>query len=85
MPAFLTSLNQRLDVIDFATPVRLIDTAPVNSTVQVVMTTSGNYEHLAYESGDDIVVELKLIKKPAQSVEDLEVKFLKKKPTKAPR
>ena len=26
-------LNQRLDVIDFATPVRLIDTAPVNSKV----------------------------------------------------
>jgi len=72
-------LNQRLDVIDFATPVRLIDTAPVNSTVQVVMTTSGFYEHLAYESGDDIVVELKTLKKPVQSVEDVEVKFFEEK------
>ena len=72
-------LNQRLDVIDFATPVRLIDTAPVNSTVQVVMTTSGIYEHLAYESGDDIVVELKLLSKSAQSMENIEVKFFEDK------
>ena len=72
-------LNQRLDVIDFATPVRLIDTAPVNSTVQVVMTTSGTYEYLAYESGDDIVVELKLVSKPAQLLEDIEVKFYEDK------
>ena len=62
------SLNQRLDVIDFATSVRLIDTAPVNSTVQVVLTTSGNYEHLAYESGNDIVVEVKQIEVSALSV-----------------
>ena len=72
-------LNQRLDVIDFATPVRLIDTAPVNSTVQVVMTTSGTYEHLAYESGDDIVVELKLVSKPSQLLDDLEVEFYEDK------
>ncbi|MCH8257894.1 MAG: type IV pilus secretin PilQ, partial [Proteobacteria bacterium] len=72
-------LNQRLDVIDFATPVRLIDTAPVNSTVQVVMTTSGTYEYLAYESGDDIVVELKLVSKPAQLLQDIEVKFYEDK------
>ena len=73
------SLNQRLDVIDFATPVRLIDTAPVNSTVQVVMTTSGNFEHLVYESGDDIVVELKQRAKTVKSVEDVEVKFFEEK------
>jgi type IV pilus assembly protein PilQ len=73
------SLNQRLDVIDFATPVRLIDTAPVNSTVQVVLTTSGNFEHLAYESGDDIVVEVKQVEVSALSVENLEVKFFEDK------
>jgi type IV pilus assembly protein PilQ len=73
------SLNQRLDVIDFATPVRLIDTAPVNNTVQVVLTTSGNYEHLAYESGDDIVVEVKQAEVSALSVENLEVKFFEDK------
>ncbi len=72
-------LNQRLDVIDFATPVRLIDTAPVNSTVQVVMTTSGIYEYLAYESGDDIVVEVKPVSKTAQLLEDIEVKFYEDK------
>ena len=72
-------LIQRLDVIDFATPVRLIDTAPVNNTVQVVMTTSGIGEYLAYESGDDIVVEVKPISKTAQLLQDIEVKFYEDK------
>jgi len=72
-------LNQRLDVIDFATPVHLIDTAPLNSTVQVSMATSGIYEHLVYESGEDIVVELKLASKTAALVEELEVKFFEDK------
>jgi type IV pilus assembly protein PilQ len=73
------SLNQQLDVMDFATPVRLIDTAPVNRTVQVVMATSGLYEHLSYESGDDIVVELKQRSKIDQSLEAVEVKFFEDK------
>ncbi len=72
-------LNQRLDVIDFATPVRLIDTAPVDNTVQLVMTTTGIYEHLEYESGNDIVVELKPVKKSVQSVEEVKVKFFQDK------
>ena len=72
-------LNQRLDVIDFATPVRLIDTAPVDSTVQVVMATSGAYEHLIIESGNDIVVELKPLSNSAMSVSEIEVKFFEDK------
>lgn len=72
-------LDQRLDVIDFATPVQLIDTAPVNQTARITMTTSGIYEHLAYESGDDIIVEVKLAKKTALAADDLEVKFFEDK------
>jgi type IV pilus assembly protein PilQ len=72
-------LNQRLDVIDFATPVRLIDTTPLNNSVQVVMATSGAYEHLVIESGDDIVVELKPLVRSAQSASDIEIKFFEDK------
>jgi type IV pilus assembly protein PilQ len=72
-------LNQRLDVIDFATPVRLIDTTPVDSSAQIIMTTSGFYEHLVVESGNDIVIEVKLLGKAVKSVEDIEVKFFEDK------
>ncbi len=72
-------LNQRLDVIDFATPVRLIDTAPLNNSVQVVLTTSGAYNHLVIESGNDIVVELKSIARSAQAASKIEIKFFEDK------
>jgi len=52
-------LDQRLDVIDFATPVQMIDTSRISNGVRVSMTVNGLYEHLAYESGDDLIVEVK--------------------------
>jgi type IV pilus assembly protein PilQ len=60
------SLDQRLDVIDFATPVQLIDTFGVNSGVRVSLAMVGLYEHLAYESGNDIIVEVSPLSHAAQ-------------------
>jgi type IV pilus assembly protein PilQ len=68
------NLDQQLDVIDFATPVQIIDSAQIDRTVRVKMATSGNHEHLAYESGNDIVVEVKKVVKFAK-VEETEIKF----------
>lgn len=45
-------LEQRLDVVDFATPVRTIDTFQEANTVRMVVTPQGNYQHLAYQSGN---------------------------------
>ncbi|MGA8260723.1 MAG: type IV pilus secretin PilQ [Arenicellales bacterium] len=44
--------EQRLDVTDFATPVQTIDTFQEKNTVRMVVTPHGNYQHLAYQSGD---------------------------------
>lgn len=45
-------LEQRLDVVDFATPVRTIDTFQEGNTVRMVVNPTGNYQHLAYQSGN---------------------------------
>jgi type IV pilus assembly protein PilQ len=71
-------LDQQLDVVDFATPVQLIDSAQVNSAVRVILTTNGLYEHLAYESGNDIVIEVKESHKFAK-IEATDVKFFEEK------
>jgi type IV pilus assembly protein PilQ len=73
------SLDQRLDVMDFATPVQLIDSYGVNSGVRLEIATSGLYEHLAYESGRDIVVEVSPMAQAAQAVEEVQVKFFEDK------
>ena len=45
-------LEQRLDVVDFATPVQTIDTFQHGSTVRMVVTPLGPHQHLAYQSGN---------------------------------
>jgi type IV pilus assembly protein PilQ len=73
------SLNQRLDVMDFATPVQMIDSFGLKSGVRVKLATAGLYEHLAYESGNDIVVEISPMSEGAAAVEEVEVKFFEDK------
>jgi type IV pilus assembly protein PilQ len=72
------SLDQRLDVMDFATPVQMIDTSSSNSGVRVTLATAGLYEHLAYEAGNDIIVEVKP-RSVAKDAEEIEVKFFEEK------
>jgi len=71
-------LDQRLDVIDFATPVTFIDTAQANSSVRVAIATAGLYEHMVYESGNDVVIEVKNLKAVVEDDKE-EVKFFEKK------
>jgi type IV pilus assembly protein PilQ len=73
------SLDQRLDVMDFATPVQLIDTYGVNSGVRVDLATKGIYDHLAYESGNDIIVEVSEKSAAVATKEDMKVKFFEDK------
>jgi type IV pilus assembly protein PilQ len=52
------NLNQRLDVVDFATPVQLIDSGEMGSGVRLELEISGLYEHMVYQSGDDWIIEV---------------------------
>ncbi len=52
-------LHQRLDVADFATPVRSITLKPTAQGVQVDIQAAGRYEYLAYQADDRYTVEFR--------------------------
>lgn len=51
-------LSQRLDVLDFATPVQFIETRARGNGARMVITASTPYEQLAYQAGDQYVIEI---------------------------
>lgn len=52
-------LERRLDVIDFATPVKFVDTVREGQNVRMVIEATGLFEHLAYQSDDLFTVDVK--------------------------
>jgi len=52
------ALMKRLDVMDFATPVTTIDSLQVNRDSRLVISSSGTYEQLAYQSDSTFTVEI---------------------------
>ncbi len=61
-------LEQRLDVVDFATPVQTIDTFQEGNTVRMVVTPQGRFQHLAYQTGNVFNINVD----PVTEVEDEE-------------
>lgn len=55
-------LRRRLDVGDFGTPVKTVTTTQVGDRVRVLIEPRGQWEHSAYQSDEQFVVELKEIK-----------------------
>lgn len=53
------ALDRKLDVSDFATPAREIDTFRRGNGTRMVITPTGLYEHLAYQSDNLFTVELR--------------------------
>jgi len=54
-------LRQRLDVTDFATPVQLINTFSQGENVRMIITPKGLWDHSAYQTDTQFVVEVKQI------------------------
>ncbi|MBC7990876.1 MAG: type IV pilus secretin PilQ family protein [Luteimonas sp.] len=52
------SLQRPLNVTDFATPVQRIDAKQSGSGTQLVLSTNGSFESLAYQTGRDYIVEI---------------------------
>jgi type IV pilus assembly protein PilQ len=50
---------RRYDVVDFATPVTRIDATRVGGTARLVVTASGAFEQMAYQSENQYVIEVK--------------------------
>lgn len=64
---------QRLDVTDFATPVQTITPEQRGENVRVNIDVAGSYEHLAYQSANQVVVEVS--RPPAEAPVDRELTF----------
>ena len=52
-------LRRRLDVSDFGTPIQTVTTFQSGDRVRMVIEPSGNWEHSAYQSDDQFVLEIK--------------------------
>lgn len=76
-------LRRRLDVGDFGTPVQLISTFQAGDRVRMVIEPKGQWEHSAYQSDNQFVLEVrqqkvdpgKLTKGPGYSGEKLSLNF----------
>jgi type IV pilus assembly protein PilQ len=56
-------LVQRLDVLDFATPVQTVDSVRFAGGSRLVINVSGEYEQLAYQADDQFTVEFRPVQK----------------------
>ena len=52
------SVAQRMDVIDFATPVQFVDVKARSNGSRIEIGTVGEYDQLAYQAGNQFVVEI---------------------------
>ena len=77
------SLRRRLDVTDFGTPVQFVTTTQVGDRVRMVVDSRGAWEHSAYQSENQFVLEVrpqkidpnKLVQGPGYSGEKLTLNF----------
>jgi len=56
-------LERRLDVLDFATPVKTVDTYTKGNNVQMVITPMGEYEYIAYQTDNQFTIEVRALTK----------------------
>jgi type IV pilus assembly protein PilQ len=77
------ALRRRLDVTDFGTPVQTISTFQSGDRVRMVVDARGNWEHSAYQTDNQFVLEVrtvkvdpnKLVQGPGYSGEKLSLNF----------
>jgi len=63
-----SELDRRLDVIDFATPVKEIDTSSYGGGARMLISTvNENYDHLAYQSEDVFTIEVRPLSRDEQA------------------
>ncbi len=63
-----TKLQRRMDVVDFATPVTMIDSFTNDGNVRLVVETIGEFDHMAYQSGDTFTLEVRPVSKEEQEL-----------------
>ncbi|HSB96911.1 MAG TPA: type IV pilus secretin PilQ, partial [Spongiibacteraceae bacterium] len=57
------NLQRRFDVVDFATPVKVVDAQSTSNGAVVFLQTTGEYDYLAYQTDNQYVVSVKPLTK----------------------
>ncbi len=66
------NLNQVLDVVDFATPVQIIDVSKRGDSTRLEMMVAGIFDHLAYQSGNELIIEVATVEAVVDEVDEVE-------------
>ncbi len=53
------NLQRKLDVVDFGTPVQLIDATPQGENTRLVIEPKGSWEYAAYQTDNKFIIEVK--------------------------
>lgn len=70
-------LSKTLDVEDFATPVQRISSTPQGANARFTLDIKGAFEHLAYQNGNSVVVEVN--RPPREEIEQESIEFFQDK------
>ncbi len=71
------ALRRKLDVTDFATPVQTVETKTMGDNVRMTITPDGLWEHNAYQSEKQFVVEVKrIVEDPNKLVQGTKVGYV---------
>ena len=55
------NLQRKLDVVDFGTPVQLVDTFSQGDSARLVIEPKGNWEYSAYQTDNKFIIEVKSV------------------------
>jgi type IV pilus assembly protein PilQ len=64
------NLMRRFDATDFGTPVSSFDVVRAGNDTRILINATGDYDHLAYQTDDQYVVEISPVRKTAQQADD---------------
>ncbi|PKO92898.1 MAG: type IV pilus secretin PilQ [Betaproteobacteria bacterium HGW-Betaproteobacteria-10] len=69
-------LQRKLDVVDFATPVSSVETRALGDNVRMIISPQGQWEHNAYQSDNQFVIEVKrIVEDPNKLVQGTKVGY----------
>jgi type IV pilus assembly protein PilQ len=64
------NLMRRYDATDFGTPVSSFDVVRANNDARILINATGDYEHLAYQTDDQYVVEVQPARKAIAQIDE---------------
>ncbi|MFA6920948.1 MAG: type IV pilus secretin PilQ [Gallionella sp.] len=76
------NLQRKLDVVDFATPVQILDTYAQGDNIRMVIEPKGSWEHAAYQTDNKFIIEVKpLVEDPNKLVKGAQAGYAGEKLT----